>query len=596
MALVSLNGVALAYDVPLFAGVNLQIEPGERLCLLGRNGAGKSSLLRILTGELHPDDGVLHWQPHTRVALLSQDVPETLAGTIRDVVAAAVPEQKTGPPVVDIVLSKMQLSPDADFPTLSVGMKRRALLARALATEPDLLLLDEPTNHLDIDAILWLEEFLLKRRGALLFITHDRALTRTLATCILEIDRGRLFNWNCDYPTYLQRREAQLEAEQAQQGQFDQRLKEEEAWLRQGVRARRTRNEGRVRALLRMREERRRMRQGVGGVRAKLQQSEKSSKRVITVQDLRFGYDDRPIVDGFTTEILRGDKICLLGPNGAGKTTLLRLLLGELTPQAGRVKHGLRLQVAYFDQMRAQLDEDKTVFDSVANGSDRVDVDGKTKHVFAYLQDFLFTKEQAMNKVAVLSGGERNRLLLAKLFTMPANVLALDEPTNDLDAETLDVLEATLVTFSGTVLLVSHDRTFLDNVATATIAFDGSGGVKEYIGGYSDWQRQQPAPDASPSKKPRAVASASTGPLSDDTARSRPRKLSYKEGRELDQLPEHIDQLETEIQQLQASLSSLDTYTNGTDVSAVQTRLAEAETELNQSLARWEQLEEVRSA
>ena len=596
MALVSLNGVALAYDVPLFAGVNLQIEPGERLCLLGRNGAGKSSLLRILTGELHPDDGVLHWQPHTRVALLSQDVPETLAGTIRDVVAAAVPEQKTGPPVVDIVLSKMQLSPDADFPTLSVGMKRRALLARALATEPDLLLLDEPTNHLDIDAILWLEEFLLKRRGALLFITHDRALTRTLATRILEIDRGRLFNWNCDYLTYLQRREAQLEAEQAQQGQFDQRLKEEEAWLRQGVRARRTRNEGRVRALLRMREERRRMRQGVGGVRAKLQQSEKSSKRVITVQDLRFGYDDRRIVDGFTTEILRGDKICLLGPNGAGKTTLLRLLLGELTPQAGRVKHGLRLQVAYFDQMRAQLDEDKTVFDSVANGSDRVDVDGKTKHVFAYLQDFLFTKEQAMNKVAVLSGGERNRLLLAKLFTMPANVLALDEPTNDLDAETLDVLEATLVTFSGTVLLVSHDRTFLDNVATATIAFDGSGGVKEYIGGYSDWQRQQPAPDAFPSKKPRAVSSASTGPLSDDTPRSRPRKLSYKEGRELDQLPEHIDQLETEIQQLQASLSSPDTYTNGTDVSAVQTRLAEAETELNQSLARWEQLEEVRSA
>ncbi|MEE3339080.1 MAG: ATP-binding cassette domain-containing protein, partial [Candidatus Latescibacterota bacterium] len=365
--------------------------------------------------------------------------------------------------------------------------------------------------------------------------------------------------WNCDSLTYLQRREAQLEAEQAQQGQFDQRLKEEEAWLRQGVRARRTRNEGRVRALLRMREERRRMRQGVGGVRAKLQQSEKSSKRVITVQDLRFGYDDRPIVDGFTTEILRGDKICLLGPNGAGKTTLLRLLLGELTPQAGRVKHGLRLQVAYFDQMRAQLDEDKTVFDSVANGSDRVDVDGKTKHVFAYLQDFLFTKEQAVNKVAVLSGGERNRLLLAKLFTMPANVLALDEPTNDLDAETLDVLEATLVTFSGTVLLVSHDRTFLDNVATATIAFDGSGGVKEYIGGYSDWQRQQPAPDASPSKKPRAVSSASTGPLSDDTPRSRPRKLSYKEGRELDQLPEHIDQLEKEIQQLQASLSSPET-------------------------------------
>ncbi|MBT5588499.1 MAG: ATP-binding cassette domain-containing protein, partial [Gemmatimonadetes bacterium] len=438
MALVSLNDVALAYDEPLFTAVQLQIEPGERLCLLGRNGAGKSSLFRIITGELKPDNGTLHWQPQTRVALLTQEVPGDLSGTIRDVVAAAVPEHKTGPPIVDIVLSKMQLPPDADFGTLSVGMKRRALLARALATEPDLLLLDEPTNHLDIAAIVWLEEFLLKRRGALLFITHDRALTRRLATRILEIDRGRLFNWSCDYPTYLQRREAQLEAEQAKQGTFDHRLREEEAWLRQGVKARRTRNEGRVRALLRMREERRHVREGLGGVRLKIQQGDKSSKRVIDVQDLSFGFDDTPIVDGFTTEILRGDKICLLGPNGAGKTTFLRLLLGELEPQSGSVKHGLRLQVAYFDQMRAQLDEDKTVFDSVANGSDRVEVDGKTKHVFAYLQDFLFTKQQAMNKVAVLSGGERNRLLLAKLFATPANVLALDEPTNDLDAETLD--------------------------------------------------------------------------------------------------------------------------------------------------------------
>ncbi|MBT6149174.1 MAG: ATP-binding cassette domain-containing protein, partial [Gemmatimonadetes bacterium] len=359
MAIVSLNGIALGYDVQLFSGVNLQIEPGERVCLLGRNGAGKSSLLKILHGDVKADAGAIHWQPHTRVALLSQEVPAGLEGTIREIVAAAVPESRTGPPMVDIVLSKMQLSPEADFATLSVGMKRRALLARALATEPDLLLLDEPTNHLDIEAIVWLEEFLLKRRGALLFITHDRALTRRLATRILEVDRGQLFNWNCDYPTYLQRREAQLEAEQAQQGLFDHRLREEEAWLRQGVKARRTRNEGRVRALLQMREDRRQVREGVGGVRLKIQQGEKSSKRVIEVKDLHFGFDERPIVSGLTTEILRGDKICLLGPNGAGKTTLLRLLLGELTPQAGHVKHGLRMQVAYFDQMRAQLDEEK---------------------------------------------------------------------------------------------------------------------------------------------------------------------------------------------------------------------------------------------
>ena len=593
MALVSLNDVAQAYDEPLFTGVQLQIEPGERLCLLGRNGAGKSSLFRIITGELKPDSGTLHWQPHTRVALLTQEVPEDLSGTIRDVVAAAVPEYKTGPPLVDIVLSKMQLPPEADFWTLSVGMKRRALLARALATEPDLLLLDEPTNHLDIAAIIWLEEFLLKRRGALLFITHDRALTRRLATRILEIDRGRLFNWSCDYPTYLQRREAQLEAEQAKQGTFDQKLREEEAWLRQGVKARRTRNEGRVRALLRMREERRDVREGLGGVRLKIQQGDKSSKRVIEVQDLSFGFDDKTIVDGFTTEILRGDKICLLGPNGAGKTTFLRLLLGELEPQAGSVKHGLRLQVAYFDQMRAQLDEEKTVFDTVANGSDRVEVDGTTKHVFAYLQDFLFTKQQAMNKVAVLSGGERNRLLLAKLFATPANVLALDEPTNDLDTETLDVLEAMLVTFSGTVLVVSHDRTFLDNVATGTIAFDGSGKMKEYIGGYSDWLRQQPA---TPSLSSKQTASTELAAASSPRAPQRPPKLSYKEGRELDALPDRIDHLETQIQTLQDALALPETYTNGTDVAAAHKQLSATEEELTAAMTRWEELEQVRGA
>ncbi len=593
MALLSLNDIALSFGPrPLLDGVRLHIESGERLCLLGRNGAGKSTLMKIIEGSLWADDGKITRQPGSRIALLSQVVPAGLAGTIRDIVGAEVPERSSGPPIVDIVLSKMKLEPEADFASLSVGLKRRTLLARALATEPDLLLLDEPTNHLDIEAIEWLESFLLKRLGSLLFITHDRALIHKLATRILELDRGRISNWACDYATFLRRREAQLEAEEKQGRQFDERLKQEEVWIRQGIQARRTRNEGRVRALLQMREERRQRQAAVGGARVTIQEGKVSSRRVIEVKDLSFAYGDNVVLQPFSTSIMRGDKVGFIGPNGAGKTTLLRLLLGELAPGGGTVKHGLRIQAAYFDQLRAQLDDEQTVFDSVANGSDRVDVNGKTRHLFAYLQDFLFTKEQAQCKVGVLSGGERNRLLLARLFTRPANVLALDEPTNDLDAETLEVLEAMLVEFTGTVLIVSHDREFLDNVATSTIVFDGSGRAREYVGGYSDWLRQRPVPaTASPAKPKRGAAQTPGG---EPAGKSRARKLGFNEKRELDELPGRIDAWEQEVTQLHAKMSDPGSYTDGTDVSALMGRLQEVQADLAVAYDRWAALEDQR--
>lgn len=586
MALISLHDIEISFGQgAVLDGASLHIEPGERLCLLGRNGAGKSTLMKVLDGSMSPDAGRVAQQPGVRVAQLSQAVPDGLRGTIRQIVAADVP-QTTGPPVVDIVLSKMELDGDADFASLSVGLKRRALLARALATEPDVLLLDEPTNHLDIAAIEWLESFLLKRRGSLLFVTHDRALTHRLATRILELDRGRLSSWACDYATFLRRREVELEARDRQDKQFDEKLRQEEAWIRQGIQARRTRNEGRVRALLAMREERRMRRAAVGGANVVIQQSETSTKRVIETKDLAFAYGDNVVLKPFTLSVLRGDKIGLLGPNGAGKTTLLRLLLGELQPGGGEVVHGRRLQVAYFDQLRAQLDDEQTVFDSVANGSDRVEVNGGIKHVYAYLQDFLFTKEQAHSKVGVLSGGERNRLLLARLFTRPANVLALDEPTNDLDAETLEVLEAMLVEFAGTVLFVSHDREFLDNVATSTIVFDGFGGAKEYVGGYSDWLRQGGGRTTTPDGGARKTPSESRAQP------KRARKLGYKETRELEALPSQIETWEAEVATLHEQMSDPSSYTDGTDVGSLATRLEQVQTELTTAYDRWAELEQ----
>ncbi len=585
MALMTLNNVALSFgDPPLLVDVSLQIEPNERVCLLGRNGAGKSTLMKMMAGEVLPDEGDVIRQKGIRVAMLGQDVPEGLNGTVHEVVSEFVPKTQTGPPVVDVILTRMGLDADVAFQTLSVGLKRRTLLARALATAPDVLLLDEPTNHLDIEAITWLESFLLKQRRAVFFVKHDRMLTQRLATRIVELDRGFVSSWACDYQTYLQRREAQLEAEDVAQAQFDRKLAEEEAWIRQGIRARRTRNEGRVRALKAMRAERQKRRSEMGKVRVAAQEAEKTSRLVIEAEDISFAYDGKRVIDQFSTTILRGDKIGLIGPNGVGKTTLLRLLLGELTPQSGTIKHGMRLQVAYFDQLREQLDENKTVFDTVANGSDRVTFNGKNKHVFAYLQDFLFDPARSRSLVKVLSGGERNRLLLAKLFTLPANVLALDEPTNDLDTETLDVLESVLVEFSGTVLLVSHDRSFLNNVVTSSIVFE-AGSVREYVGGYDEWLRQRPVSvDETTIEKPKKQASA----------RVSVRKLSYLEKRELDALPEKIETLEVERQTLHETLSNPAIYQNGTDIGALKERLETVETALEEGYERWGILEEIR--
>lgn len=574
-------------EFPLFEEASLQIHPGERLCLLGRNGTGKSTLMKVLAGQMKPDRGDVIRQNGVRVALLGQDVPLGLTGTVKAVVSEYALVSPSGPPVVDVVLTRMQLDPEIAFESLSVGLKRRVLLARALAMMPDVLLLDEPTNHLDMEAIVWLESFLLKQRGALLFVTHDRMFTKRLATRILEISQGRLSSWACDYQTYLERREEQLEAEAMHQEAFDRKLAEEEAWIRQGIRARRTRNEGRVRALEKMRAERQRRRAEVGAARISVQAVERTSKMVIEAEDISFSYGDAPVVDRFSTTVMRGDKIGLIGPNGAGKTTLLRLLLGELQPQAGKVTHGMRLQVAYFDQLRAQLDEDKTVFDAVAHGSDRVVVNGKNTHVFSYLQDFLFSPDRARSLVKVLSGGERNRLLLARLFIQPANVLALDEPTNDLDTETLEVLESILVDFSGTVLLVSHDRTFLNNVVSSVIAFEGSHGVNEYVGGYDDWVRQRPVAEEmeKPVVKPeRPVVQK----------REAVRKLSYKEQKELEGLPERIEALESEQQALHQVMSDPASYRNGTNIAGLKEKLEQLELELGDAYRRWETLEDIR--
>ena len=587
MSLLTFSDVSFGYtNPPLFENVDLQIQPGERVCLLGRNGAGKSTLMKLIMGEFTPNSGVVAPQRGVRIAQLEQEVPQNVTGTVHEVVSRDAPASASGPPIVDSVLTRMSLNPDADFGSLSVGLKRRTLLARALASQPDLLLLDEPTNHLDIAAIDWLEDFLLKRRGALLFVTHDRMLTQRLATRIIELELGGLQSWNCDYGTYLQRKEARLEAIATGQESFDRRLAEEEAWIRRGIRARRTRNEGRVRALKKMREERKRRREGVGEIRISVQESKQTTRRVIQADDVSFSYDDTPLIDGFSTTILRGDKVGLIGPNGSGKTTLLRLLLGDLPPQRGEVAHGLRLQIATFDQLRRTLDDEATVFDSVAFGKDRVEFNGRTQHVYAYLEQFLFSKEQAHSVVKTLSGGERNRLLLAHLFTRPANVLALDEPTNDLDSESLEVLEATLVDYDGTVLVVSHDRTFLNNVATSVIAFEPDR-IHEYVGGYDDWLRQRPSPDS-------PVAATKKERPAPPRKRSQERKLTYRERQELDALPARIAELEARQGELHATLSNPEVHRKGSNVGKLKEDLEQVEEDLRQAFDRWEALELIR--
>ena len=637
MALLTLDHISIAYGhLPLLDDVAMQIDAGERICVLGRNGTGKSTLLQIISGELPPDAGTIWRQPALRVARLVQDVPLSAHRSVFDVVAdglgelsalvsayhhAAVDvaehgdekslerlgrlqhelEERDGWRLeqrIELVLDRLDLPPDTLVDTLSGGWRRRVLLAQALVADPDVLLLDEPTNHLDVEAIQWLETFLADYAGAVVFVTHDRAFLQRLATRIVELDRGRLTSWPGNYATFLDKKELWLANEALQFEKFDKKLAEEEAWLRQGIKARRTRNEGRVKALLEMREARAERRNVMGTVRMQVETADASGRMVFEARGVSKRYDEGPwVVRDFSTRIVRGDRIGLVGPNGAGKTTLLRLLLGEIAVDAGEVRHGSNVQVAYFDQQREQLDPDRSVADTLGDGSDTVTVNGRSRHVMGYLRDFLFTNERAKSPVRALSGGERNRILLARLFTRPANVLVMDEPTNDLDIETLELLEAQLVEFPGTLLVVSHDRVFLDNVVTNLLAFEGDGRVVDYVGGYDDWMRQRAAAAAAAAESiapARPITAQAARPAAPGaiTPAARPRKLSFKEQRELEALPAAIEALEREQADLHAQVHGPDFYKSGAD--AIKAALARAEAvtlELAAAYERWNDLD-----
>ena len=623
MALVSLREVSFGYGGRhLLEKVDLQIERGERVGLVGRNGSGKSTLMKLISGELAADDGQVLRGPGVRIGRLIQEVPLGSESSVQEVVAMGLTSptiegdssRRTIEPLedweaehqVERVLEKMSLDPHARFAALSSGMKRRVLLAQALVSEPDLLLLDEPTNHLDIEAVAWLEEFLIRYGGTLVFVTHDRVFLRKLSNRIIEVDRGRLLDWPCDYTTFLQRKESALEVEAQHQALFDKKLAQEEIWVRTGVKARRTRSEARIRELNKMREERRQRKDRVGNVRLLVQDAERSGRLVIEAKKISFAWDSvartptserpdvgvrstsSPILHDFSTLILRGDKIGVIGPNGSGKSTLLRLLLGQLQPTTGTVRLGTKLEVAYFDQLREQLDENKTAQENVGEGKQVLVINGQERHVLGYLQEFLFSPERARTLVRYLSGGERNRLMLAKLLTKPSNMLVLDEPTNDLDAETLELLEDLLIEYPGTVLLVSHDREFLNNVVSSTLVFEGDGLVKEYDGGYDDWQRQRTV-----SQTPAAFPETLMRPSKSGPA---PRKLSFKEQRELESLPARIDQLETEQAALHAKMSAPSFYQQPkSDIAATSEKLEALERELAEVFSRWESLEAARS-
>ena len=624
MPLVTLQDIYLSYgQPPLIDHINLVIERGERVCLIGRNGAGKSTLLKILNGQITADDGILKRASGVKVAQLEQSVPQDTKGSVFDVITQglgaegelakryhhlvlALSENPSDQIMRDLeacqteldrvngwdinqrvesIITKMDLEADADIASLSGGYKRRVLLARALVCDPDLLLLDEPTNHLDIDAIQGVEQFLLKWEGSLLFISHDRRFMDNLATRFIEIDRGQLAEFNCNYATYLKRKEDILEIEDKQNALFDKRLSQEEVWIRQGIKARRTRNEGRVRALEAMRREYADRRKRLGTARMNIHQAEKSGKIVAEAKNISFtfeGENDTAVVSNFSTLIQRGDKVGFIGRNGVGKTTLIKLLLGELSPQKGSIKTGTNLNIAYFDQYRSTLDEEKTVQDNVSGGRDMLEIDGKSRHVISYLQDFLFAPERCRQPVKALSGGERNRLLLAKLFTQPSNVLVLDEPTNDLDIDTLDLLEELLIDYKGTIILVSHDRAFLNNVVTSTMVFEGNGIIEQYVGGYDDWLRQRKVDET-----PKAVPVATSG-----KPKNNAKKLSYKDQRELDQLPELIESLETQIDEITELISQPDFYkAERVEIEKTEQQLAEIQQQLNRSYQRWEELD-----
>ncbi|MDG2238616.1 MAG: ATP-binding cassette domain-containing protein [Longimicrobiales bacterium] len=595
MALISAQNLRVAFGGrTLMEDATLHIERGERVGLLGRNGEGKSTLLSILAGATTPDDGVVVYESGLRVALLGQQIDANENGTVDEVIRAGLRGGEHHDHPVQRLCSLLELDGDKPFQEISGGQRRRALLGRALAAEPDVLLLDEPTNHLDVESIEWLESFLMRYQGSLFFVTHDRAFLQRLATRIVELDRGRLTSWSCNYPTYLERKEELLANEDKERALFDKVLAREEEWIRQGIKARRTRNEGRVRALKKLRKERAERRERAGKVNMSIQRAERSGSKVITVEGVTFGYDDELLVGGLSTTIMRGDKIGLMGPNGCGKTTLLNLLLGKLEPDQGTVKHGVSLDVAYFDQHREQLDESETVANTIGAGNEFVVLDGDRKHVMSYLADFLFSSERAREPVRNLSGGERNRLLLARLFTQPANVLVLDEPTNDLDTETLELLEARLLDFSGTVLVVSHDRTFLDNLCSSSLVFEGLGKVKEYVGGYSDWKRTvaRSAAQATepPLNKPKKGVPASDG---NRTAPDRHKKLSYKEKREWEMLPARIEAMETELRGLHDRMADPVFFQGSQDETRpVLEGSALLAQEIDEAFTRWAELDE----
>ena len=600
MTLLRLIDASLAFGLrPLLDHADLEVAAGERVCLLGRNGEGKSSLLRVFAGEQGLDSGQAWRVPGGRVALLQQDALTEDTRPVLEVVREGLhthdphtTEDWQAERRVTEVLERLELDGSIRLADLSGGWRRRALLARALVADPQVLLLDEPTNHLDVDAILWLERFLQSYRGAVLFVSHDRAFIRRVATRIVELDRGRLTAWPGGYDDYLVRKAEALRVEADQNALFDKRLAQEEVWIRKGIEARRTRNEGRVRALYALREERRQRRDRVGSARLQLQESQTSGKLVFEVERLTHGYGDVPLVRDLSLRVMRGDRLALLGANGAGKTTLLRLLLGQLEPQSGTVRQGTKLEVAYFDQQRAQLDPAATVMENVTGGGETVVIGGQRRHVSGWLQDFLFPPERLNSPVSMLSGGERNRLLLARLFAQPANLLVMDEPTNDLDVETLELLEERIADFSGTLLLVSHDREFVDRVATSVLAFEGEGRVREYVGGFSDWLRQRPVPEE---RKPAGNAPVPAGESAASVpapAPLRKKKLSYKDQRELDGLPARIAELEAEQATLQGRLQDPDFYSLPREQSApVLARLQTLAAELPAAYERWEALE-----
>jgi len=608
MALISLQEVSLGFGGPLLLeGINLQIERGEWVGLLGRNGMGKSTLLKLVNGDLVPEHGVVARQQYLRVAYLPQEVPQGMTGSVTGIVSAGL-EGIAGPGTQDAawqrqlqveqVIARMSLDPQARFESLSAGLKRRVLLARGLVRNPDLLLLDEPTNHLDIQSIDWLETFLKRWGGTLLFVTHDRVFLQKLTTRIIELDRGRLFDWNCDYATFIKRREALLAAEQEQNLLFDKKLAQEEQWIRQGIEARRTRNEGRVRALLRLRKIRRERREQPGKVHLQIQADRRSGRLVIEAEGVGFSFGGRPIVKDFSTTIQRGDKVGIIGPNGSGKTTLLRLLMGELQPEQGQIRHGVNVEIGYFDQLRSQLDESKSVLDNVGQGRDTITINGRPRNLIGYLEDFLFTRERVHAPISALSGGERNRLLLARLLAHPANLLVLDEPTNDLDIETLEILEDLLLDYTGTLLLVSHDRAFLNNLVTSTMVLDGVGGVSETVGGYDDLrgQSQPDGPGTSGSARLRREPSAAPekGELS-----AASRKPTYKEQRlleaqkrELGEMPQLIERLEAEQRQLQDRLADPAFYQQeDLEITRCANRLEQLDEELRLAYLRWDELD-----